>query len=202
MGDTIDHRVAHHKVRRCHVDFCPQDACPVGELTRAHTREEIEIFLHGTIAVRAFHTCLGQRSAMGTDLICREVVHIGKPLLYQCYCIFIHLLEVIRCVETAVVPREAEPADILLNGVHVLDIFLRRICIVKAQIAEAMVVLGNAEVETDGLRVPDVQVAVRLGREARVNPLRVPSRTQILVDDISDKIRCLYVRHVPIPRSV
>ena len=45
-------------------------------------------------------------------------------------------------------------------------LFLLRIGIVEAQMAHAAVVARKAEVQADGLRVADVQIAVRLRRKA------------------------------------
>ena len=46
-----------------------------------------------------------------------------------------------------------------------------RIRVVHAQVAEALVVAGQPEVEVDGLGVADVEVAVGLGRETGVDPV-------------------------------
>ena len=188
MGNTVDHGIAHDEIRRRHVDLGAQNACSVRKLTRTHTREEIQILLDRAPAARTFLARLGQRTAIGPDLLRREIIHIGKPLLNQLDCIFIQPLEIVRGIEPPIAPREAEPADVLLNGIHILDVLLRRVRIVKAQIAETIVILSNTEVKADGLCVSDVQIAVRLGRKPRMDPLRMSSRTQIFVDDISDKI--------------
>ena len=95
MGDTVNHRVAHDEIRRCHVDLCTQDARAIWELSRTHAREEVEILLHGAIAVRTFPPRLGQRTAMRANLICREIIYVCKPFLNQRDGISIHLLEVI-----------------------------------------------------------------------------------------------------------
>ena len=47
-------------------------------------------------------------------------------------------------------------------------ILLDGIGVVKAHVAGAAVVTGKAEVQTDALGMADVQIAVRLRREARV----------------------------------
>ena len=47
---------------------------------------------------------------------------------------------------------------------------------------------GDAEVQADGLRVADVQVAVRLRREARDHPAAVLSCADIGGDDLADEI--------------
>ena len=49
------------------------------------------------------------------------------------------------------------------------DLFLARVGVVEAQVAQAAELLGDAEVQADRLGVADVQIAVRLGREAGVH---------------------------------
>ena len=66
------------------------------------------------------------------------------------------------------VPLEAEPAHVLHDGIDVLGLFLLRIGVVEAQIGLAAELVGQSEIEANRLGVPDVQVAVRLGREARL----------------------------------
>ena len=47
----------------------------------------------------------------------------------------------------------------------------------------------EAEVEADGFGVADVQVAVRLGRKARVHAAAVLVGLQVLEDDVPDEVR-------------
>ena len=103
---------------------------------------------------------------MRADLVGRERVDVGQPSPDQLLGALIELLEVVGGVVLAVAPVEAEPADVLLDGVDVLDVFLDRVGVVEAQVAAAAELGGDAEVEADGLGVADVQVAVGLGRKA------------------------------------
>ena len=59
------------------------------------------------------------------------------------------------------------------DRVDVLLLFLLRVGVVEAQVADAAVVLRQAEVQADALGVADVQVAVGLGRKAGADPRRV-----------------------------
>jgi hypothetical protein len=63
-------------------------------------------------------------------------------------------------------PRAAQPFHRIDDGVDVFLLFLLRVGVVEAQVAAAAVLGGEAEVEQDGLGVAEVQVTVRLGREA------------------------------------
>jgi len=53
-------------------------------------------------------------------------------------------------------PVEAEPADVLLDRVDVLNVFFDRIGVVEAQVAAAAVLERHAEIEADGFGVADV----------------------------------------------
>ena len=125
-----------------------------------------------------------------------------------------HVVEVrAREVEVrfiAELPVEAEPTDAVHDAVNILLILLDGIGVVKAHVAGAAVVTGKAEVQTDALGMADVQIAVRLRREARANAGRVGlalfellgigrgmpapeagqvgTAGQIVVDDVSNKV--------------
>ena len=74
-------------------------------------------------------------------------------------------------------PAADEPVHVFGDGVHILDVFLGRVGVVHAQVADAAELAGDAEVEADGFGVADVEIAVRLRRKARVN-LRILFFTQ------------------------
>ncbi len=90
--------------------------------------------------------------------------------------------------EAIVRPTANQPVHVLADGIDILDLLLGRVGVVHAQIAAAAELAGDAEIQADGLGVADVQVAVRLRREARVN-LRVLPRPHVLGHDVADKIR-------------
>src|SRR5436309_13491600 len=68
-------------------------------------------------------------------------------------------------------PTADEPGDILEDGIHIFDLFLGGVGVVIAQVANAAELARDAEVEADALGVADVQIAVGLGRKARVDLL-------------------------------
>ena len=84
-------------------------------------------------------------------------------------------------------PIEAEPAHVALDGVDIFLLFLGRIGVVEAQMTAAAELLGDAEVETDRLGVADMQIAVRLGREAGDDRL-VPAGREIGANDVADEV--------------
>src|SRR5690606_8656560 len=65
--------------------------------------------------------------------------------------------------------------------------FLCRIRVVEAQVAQAVELGGDAEVQADRLGVADVQVAVGLGRKAGADGRMLPAG-QVLADDLADEI--------------
>jgi hypothetical protein len=72
-----------------------------------------------------------------------------------------------QVAHAALFPAETEPFDAVDDGVDVFLLFPGRVGVVEAQVADAVVVARQPEIEADRLGVTDVQVAVRLGREAR-----------------------------------
>ena len=69
--NAVHHGVAHVEVGGSHVDLGPQGAGAVREFSRAHTREEVEVLLNGSVAVRTFFAGLGQRASIFPDLVAR-----------------------------------------------------------------------------------------------------------------------------------
>jgi hypothetical protein len=89
--------------------------------------------------------------------------------------------------EAVVGPAGNEPLHVGGDGLHVFDILLDGIGVVEAQVALAVVLAGDAEVQADGFGVADVQVAVGLGRETR-DDLGVAFFGNVAGDDIADEI--------------
>ncbi len=90
-------------------------------------------------------------------------------------------------------PVEPEPADVGLDRVDVLLLLLDRVRVVEPQMAPATELIGDAEVQADRLRVSDVEIAVRLGREASHNRL-VPAFLKIGGDDVANEVAALGCR--------
>ncbi len=159
----------------------------VGELAVLHAREQVEVLRHAAVAVRAVLAGLRQRAAIFAHLLRRQVVHIGQALVDQLHCIAVQRVEIIRCPVHLAVPLEAQPAHVLLDGQRVFLALLLRVGVVETQVALAVVVLCQPEVEADGFGVADVQVAVRLRRETGDDAL-VFAGGQIAIDDGADEI--------------
>ena len=82
---------------------------------------------------------------------------------------------------------EAQPADVLQNGLNVLLALFLRIGVIKSEVAAPAESLGQAKVHTDGLRVTNVQIAIGFRREPG-DYLLHNLGIQILRDTLADKI--------------
>ena len=81
VPDPVQRRVAHVDVRRRHVDLGAEHVRAVRELAGAHAREQIEVLRDRPIAIRAVPPRLGQRAAIGADLVRGQAVDVGLALL-------------------------------------------------------------------------------------------------------------------------
>ena len=78
----------------------------------------------------------------------------------------------------------AQPPNTVLDGVDVLSLFLPRIGVIEAQIGVPQELIGEPEIQVDGLGVANVQVAVGLGRKARLYAAAKFVRLQVANDDV------------------
>ncbi len=122
VDDAVHDGVAHVHVRRGHIDFGAQHAGAVRELAGLHAREQIHILFNGAVAERALFAGLGEGAAILANLVGVEVVDVGLAVLDELHRPVEELIEVIGGV-AELVPGEAEPAHIGLNGVDVLGLF-------------------------------------------------------------------------------
>ena len=190
--DAVDHRVAHIEIAAGQIDPGPQRHGPVGERPCPHTGEQVEALLHGTVAVGG-HGGDADIAAVLLKLLRRQLAHIGQPLLDEQHRLPVVLLKIVTAVEEPVAPVEAQPVDVLLDGLHKLLVLLGGVGVVHAQVAQAAVTLGGAEVDGQRLAVSDVQIAVRLRRETGVNghSLELTTLCDVLVDKVQDKVPAL-----------
>jgi len=186
--DAVDDRVAHVQVRRSHVDFGPQGPGAVWELAGPHATEQVEILLDVAVAVRALSAWLGQCAPVLPDLVGAQIAHVGQALADEHLGELEGLLEVVGGIVEAVFPVEAKPPHILHDGIDVLLVLLGWVGVVETQVAHALVIGGNAEVQADRLGVPDMQVAVGFRGEAGVHTAFVLPGPHVLVDDGADEV--------------
>ncbi len=189
VADPVQQRIAHLHVRRRHVDLGAQHAGAVGELAGLHAPQQVEVVGHGAVTERRWPTRLGQGAAVLPDLLVGQVTHVGQAVVHEALGQLVHAREVVGR-EQHRGRREAEPAHVVLDRLDVLDVLLGRVGVVVAEVAGALVVAGQPEVEADRLGVADVQVAVGLGREAGRDP-GVPAGGQVGVDDVAEEVGAL-----------
>ena len=84
-------------------------------------------------------------------------------------------------------PALDQPADVAGDGLHVLRVLLDRVGVVETQVADAVVLARDTEIEADGLGMAEVQVAVGLGREPRDDP-RMAFLGDVAGDDVADEV--------------
>ena len=80
--------------------------------------------------------------------------------------------------------------DILLNGLHILRVFLGGVRVVKTQIAESAKVLCGAEIDGQCLAVADVEISVRLRRETgmHLHAFKLSARGEIVDDKVFNEV--------------
>ena len=189
MTDAVQHGIAHIHVGRRHVNLGPQHVGAIGKLAGPHPAEQVKAFLDRAVAMRAFLARLGQCAAILPHFVGGQAVHVSVAVPYHLLRVLVEFLEIIRGVIQVLAPVEPQPFDICQYGLHVLDVFAGRVGIVKAHMAAgAVVLLSHAEVEADGLGVPDVQVPVGFGRKTGHHPAVVGAGGLVFVDDGTDEV--------------
>jgi hypothetical protein len=187
MQDAIHHGIAQVDVAGSHVDLGAQHARAVREFTGPHAAEQIEIFLHASVAERTVLARLGQCAAVDAHLGRRLVVDIGLAGADQVLRPFIQLLEIVRRMEKVLAPVEAEPMYVGFDRVDVFLLFPGRVRVVETQMAAAAEFLGGAEIERDRLGMTNMQIAVRLRRKAR-HDSGMPLGLEIGLHDVANEI--------------
>ena len=126
VEDAVHDGVAHVEVGRRHVDFGAEGAAAIGELAGLHAGEEVEIFFDAAIAVGALLAGFGGGAAVLADLVGGEVADVGLAGFDELDGPIVELAEVVGGVEEAVFPIEAEPVDVVDDGIDVFGLFLVR----------------------------------------------------------------------------
>jgi hypothetical protein len=179
LADAVDRRIAQVDVGRGHVDLRAQDVLAFRVPAVAHEAEELQALVRAALAVWAVFPGLGQGAAQRAHLLRRQAVHVGMAELDQVFRGHVHEIEVVRGVVEIRPPVEPQPLDGGHDRVDVLLLFLLGIGVVEAEMAGPAVIERKTEVETDRLRVSDVQVTVRLGRKARADSRAIGRRALV-----------------------
>ena len=165
--DAVHDRVAHVDVGRGHVDLGAERRVAVGELAGAHAAR-VRFSSTGAVAERA--VCGRAQSIVPRYWRISSAVQVADVGLAR----FDQLDRPSRKAAQSSPRRrtagasQSKPSqsDVGVDGVDVLLLFFRRVGVVEPQVAAAVELAGDAEVEADGLGVADVEVAVGFGREA------------------------------------
>ena len=186
-GHTVNHRVSHVDVGRCHVDFCTQHLLTVLVKTVLHIFKQRQIFLHGTIPVRAVLSGRIEVSPVFPDLLRRQITDIGLSFFDQLHRAFVHGVKIIGSKEQPVLEVGSQPFYICNDGFHIFGFFLRGIGIVKTEVEFSSILLCKTIVQKNGLGMSDMKIAVGLRREPGLDVV-IYSLRQILVDFLFDEI--------------
>ncbi len=187
--DAVHHRVAQVLVAGLHVDLRAQDVGAVGILPGAHAPEDVEVLGGRAVAVGAHAARLVEAAAPRAHLLERLAVDVRLAGLHELLGDGVELLEVVRGKVEALLPVIAEPLDVGLDGPDELVLLHAGVGVVEAQVADGPGDgLRDAEVQGDALGVPDVQVAVGLGREARHHLAPVLAGSDVSQDEVEDEV--------------
>ena len=142
---------------------------PLGELTRPHASEQVEALLDGAVTMRALDAGSAVSPTLRRDRVTVLIVDVGEPLGNQQFGPLVQLLEVVARVERLAVDRKPEPREVVDDRLDVARVLRVGVGVVESQVADPTELLGDAEVHGDRLGVTDVEIAVRLGREPRLD---------------------------------
>ena len=187
MSNTVDDRITHVHVRRCHIDLGTKNFFSIGIFAFFHFFKKLEIFFNRTVTVRALFSRICQSSTVLADLIGSQVTDISFSFFDQFDGCFIHLSKVIRSKEKSVLPVSTKPFDISFNRFYKFTFFFCRVCIIKTHIKLAVVFLGKSVIQKNGFGMSDMEVSIRLRWEAGVYGI-INTLCKVFINDVFNKI--------------
>ena len=187
LQDTIHHRVSHIHIGRGHIYFCTERHCPFFKLPVLHSLKKVERLLYRAISVRRVYTGLGRVFPLLGNEFGGLLIYIGFPFFYEPYCPVIKLLEVIRSIELFI-PLKAEPFYIFLYGIYKLLLFFFWVGIIKAEIYRRVVLLTQTKVDANSLRMPNMQITIRLWRKTKTDFIGAKPVCYIFFYDLLNEI--------------
>src|SRR5207248_943110 len=135
---------------------------PRSEIRRRACDERDQDFPRCSGCERGCLSPAGQRTATETHILLRLIVDISFSSTNEIFRPVVELFEIIRSVMEVLAPIESQPADITLDSVDILLLFLGWIGVVKAKAAVATKFLGNTEIQADRFGVANMKIAIRL----------------------------------------
>jgi hypothetical protein len=97
--DAVERRVAQVDVGRSHVDLRAQHVGAVRVSAFTHLAQEMKIFFGRPVTVGRVAARLGQRAAVGADLLGALAVDVSEAALDQVLGRPVHEAEIVACVE-------------------------------------------------------------------------------------------------------
>ena len=88
----------------------------------------------------------------------------------------------------AIAPVEAKPPDRLDDRIHIFLLFLLGIGIIKTQMACAVIIMGEAEIQANAFGMADMKIAIWLGGKAGLHPAIPFAGAVVFFDDAADKV--------------
>ena len=164
VSNTVDNGVTHIDVGGSHINLCTKHAFAVCKFALCHSLEKVKVFLDASVTVGAVFAGLGKRAAVFSDFVRSEVADVSLAVLDELYSTFVYKIKIAGGI-VALVPLEAEPLNVFLNGVNVLNVLLGGVGVVKTEVAYTAVLFCRCKVNADGLGVAYVEIAVGLGWE-------------------------------------
>ena len=116
------------------------------------------------------------------------VVNVSQPLAYEVFRPLVKLPEVVRGVDN-LGGGVAQPLNVRNDRFDVLGFLSAWISIIKPQVADAVEVLGNAEIGDDGLGVANVEIAVRLRWEPGLDAAVVSALFDVRANNLMNEVR-------------
>ena len=113
-------------------------------------------------------------------------------MLDQLHRPIVELVKVVGCKMFGI-PFKAEPANIFFDRFNKFGVFLLRVGVVEAKIALAAKLFGDAEVQANGFRVADMEVAIGLRRKPGLNLSIIFTASDIVSDDLADEVKLFFV---------
>ena len=187
VANPKQERIAHDHVRMGHVDLGPEHMRAVGKLARLHPAQDVAILLHGAIAEPARRPRRSDGAAMLADRGFGFAVDVRLTRVDQPHRDLVERLEIVARVEL-VVPLEAEPLDVPLDGIDIADVFGGRVGIVEPEVDLPAELSSDPEIEADRLGVPDVGKTVRLRGKPGPDWAAKSVRRHVLGDHLANEI--------------
>ena len=140
-GYTVDNRVTHVHIRRCHIDLCTENFFSVSVFALTHLLKKLQVLFYSTVSVWALFTWFCKSSSVLTDLVCSQVADKCLAFFDQLHSGLIHLVKIIRSKEKSVLPVCAKPFYISLDGFYKFGFLLCRVCIIETKVKFSVVFL-------------------------------------------------------------